>query len=305
MLAIFNSLFPVFLLITLGFGLKRTEFLSAPFWQGLEKLTYWILLPGLFFQNLATAKVGDLPFARIVGVATLALTALALLLWLVRPLFGWSGPAFTSVLQGGIRFNSFVGLAVMLQLFGAPGLLLTTVIVAVSVPLVNVYCILALARYGHGTSSAAGIARSIATNPLIIGCVAGVLFNLTGWTLPAALETTLKAGSQTALVTGILTVGASLEFRDAHAQTGPVLFACIAKFILLPLITAGFCVLFDVHGATAAGIIFFAALPTATSSYILARQLGGDAALMSSIVTAETVLAFLALPAVVALTKGI
>lgn len=224
---------------------------------------------------------------------------------LAWPLFGGSGPAYTSVLQGAVRFNSFVGLAVMYQLFGAEGLTLCTVIVAATVPLVNVLCVLALVKHGQTDGQPkTSVLRSILTNPLIVACLAGGIWNALGLPLGTALETTLKAMGQAAIVLGLMVVGGSLEFTEARAQAGPVLLSSAIKFIGLPLLTAGLCLLFDLRGTPAQCLIFFEALPTATSSYILARQLGGDARLMSSIVTFQTVLALIALPTVLALTRG-
>lgn len=304
MLLIANALLPVFLLIGLGIALKRTGFLAAAFWPGVEKLNYWILLPALFFQALATAKLGSVAWPRVAAVAAIAIAGTTLLVRLAWPLFGGSGPVYTSVLQGSVRFNSFVGLAVMFQLFGPEGLTLGTVIVAATVPLVNVLCVLALSHHGDsGGKPKPGILRPIVTNPLIVGCIAGGLWNATGLPLGGALETLLRALAQAAIVLGLLVVGASLEFTDARAQAGPVLLSSAMKFVVLPLLTFGLCLAFGLSGIPLQALVFFETLPTATSSYILARQMGGDWRLMSSIVTFQTVLALFALPAVLALLQ--
>lgn len=303
MVTIVNALLPVFLLIALGLAVRRARFVAAEFWNGVEKLNYWILLPALFFHALATARLGSVPWPRVAAAAVLGLLLTALLVRLAWPLFGGDGPAFTSILQGAVRFNSFVGLAVLFQLFGAEGLSLCTVIVAVTVPLVNVLCVLALTRYGrneHGVSPSVG--RAIATNPLILSCLAGALWSSTGLGLGPALETTFKAMGQAAIVLGLMVVGAALEFTETRAQLGPTLIATTGKFLVLPLVTAGLCQLLEIRGMAAQVLIFFQTLPTATSSYILARQLGGDAKLMSTIVTAQTVAALVALPVVLAVT---
>ncbi len=300
---VFHALLPVFVLIALGLVLKETAFLGAAFWSGLEKLNYWVLMPVLFFQTLAGATLGDLPYLRIGAATALALSAMALVLWALRRPCGWDGPVFTSVLQGGIRFNSFVGLAVMLQLFGPPGLVLGTIIVAATVPLVNVLCVLALVHYGRGQHERPSLARSLLTNPLIVGCAAGAAWNALGLPLPVGIANTLKALAQASLVTGILAVGAALEWSGLHAQRGVLLAAVAFKLVLMPLWVAVVCASFGLTGAIAAGMIFFEALPTATSSYILARQMGGDYRLMSAIVTAQTVGAFISLPVVLALVR--
>lgn len=305
MLTIANALLPVFLLIGLGVALKRTRFLAEEFWPGIEKLNYWVLLPALFFHALATARLGSVAWPRVAAVSILAIAGTALLVRCAWPLFGGSGPAYTSVLQGAVRFNSFVGLAAMYQLFGAEGLTLATVIVAATVPLVNALCVLALARHGQLEGRAApSLARSLLTNPLILGCAAGGLWNAIGLPLGTALDATFKAMGQAAVVSGLLVVGASLEFSEARAQAGPVLLSSLIKFGAMPLLTFGLSCGLGLDGVERQCLVFFEALPTATSSYILARQLGGDARLMSSIVTFQTVLALFALPAWLAFLRA-
>ena len=53
---------------------------------------------------------------------------------------------------------------------------------------------------------------------------------------------------------------------------------------------------FGLHGPVAATALLVHAMPTASPSYILARQLGGDAPLMAGIVAVQTVLAAVAIP---------
>ena len=54
------------------------------------------------------------------------------------------------------------------------------------------------------------------------------------------------------------------------------------------------------HGPAFTTVLLFQALPTASSAYILARQLGGDAPLMAGITAAQTVLGFITIPLVLA-----
>ena len=118
--------------------------------------------------------------------------------------------------------------------------------------------------------------------------------------LPAGVDGAFRVLSQAALASGILAVGAALHPEAMRRQWLPIALATGARLVAMPLITWGACRLVGLDGPPAAVLAFFQALPTATSAYILARQLGGDAPLMSAIITAQTIVAFATMPAVLA-----
>ena len=116
---ILGALGPVFGLILIGFGLRRSGFPGDGFWPAAERLTYFILFPALLIQRLALSRIGDyavLPVAAVIIAMLLTMTALV---YLLRSWLHVDGPAFTSVYQGAIRFNTYVGLAVALAVFNA------------------------------------------------------------------------------------------------------------------------------------------------------------------------------------------
>ncbi|POM18592.1 hypothetical protein CSX04_06898 [Burkholderia cepacia] len=155
------ALAPVALLVACGHGLRRTGFIADAFWPQAERLCYYVLLPALFADGLANARLQSLPVlplaAALVGSTALA----AALLLLVRPFVQVDGAGFTSVFQGAVRFNNYVGTALAAGLFGAKGIALAAVCVAAIVPTVNLMCVLVFARYGSTRlGAAASCARS-------------------------------------------------------------------------------------------------------------------------------------------------
>jgi len=109
----------------------------------------------------------------------------------------------------------------------------------------------------------------------------------------------IKALGQASLPLGLLCVGAALEFGSIRQWYRPVGYSSLTKFLIMPLVTLLACHLFELEGKAAVAALLFQALPTASSSYIMARQLGGDAPLMAGIIACQTMLAGLALPAVI------
>jgi predicted permease len=165
---------------------------------------------------------------------------------------------------------------------------------------VNVLCILIFARYGsRGQLSLKAIGRLLVLNPLVVACVLGISVQASGLGIPIGIDAVLKALGQASLPLGLLCVGAALKLGSAASWIKPIGLSSIAKFVLMPLATLGLCHVFGLQGEAAIAAILFQALPTASSSYIMARQLGGDAPLMAGIIAGQTLLAVIALPLVV------
>ncbi|MFC7704653.1 AEC family transporter [Plastorhodobacter daqingensis] len=293
---VFLALVPIALLIALGHILRRHGFLPASFWPEAERLSYFILLPALFAHGLGTADLGTVPLGSLVVALILPILGVAVLLVVAQRLIGFDGRAFTSVFQGGIRFNNYVGISAAAALFGPSAVGLAAVANATIVPTVNVLSVLAFAAYGEGRASVRGVMRGIATNPLILGCAAGLVLQTAGIALPPGIDGTLRALGQAALPLGLLCVGAALDWSALGRGKGPTLVASGAKFVILPLATVVTCLWLGLSGTTAMVAVLFQSLPTASSSYVMARQLGGDAALMAGIIAFQTLAAAVLLP---------
>lgn len=302
--ALLMALLPIALLIALGAWLKHRAFVAASFWPQAERLGYYVLLPSLFLHGLATAKLDGVPLQGMISALVLSTVAVALLVVVARTWVKGDDAAFTSVFQGGVRFNNYVGVSAAAGLFGAQGIALAAVANAAIVPTVNILCVLVFAWYGAAGRMPLGkVLRQLALNPLVLACFAGIALQALGTGLPPGIEPVLKALGQASLPLGLLCVGAALELGSVRQWLRPVGYASVVKFLIMPLVTLSACHLFGLGGEAAIAALLFQALPTASSSYIMARQLGGDAPLMAGIIACQTVLAAVALPvAVIALT---
>jgi len=290
------ALAPVVLIIALGLGLRRGGVVAEPFWAGAERLCYVVLLPAFLAHGLGTADLAAVPLGPLAASIIGPILAVSLLLVAIRPWLAISGAGFTSIFQGSIRFNNYLGLAFATALLGPTGVGLAALANGLIVPTVNVLSVLAFAAYGSARPSLLGTARALATNPLILGTAAGALWQATAAPVPAMVAAALRTIGQAALPLGLLCVGAAFSPRVLGAEPRAVLVTCAMKFGVLPALTATACLVFDVRGAPSLVAVLFSALPTATSAYILARQLGGDALLMSAITTLQTLASLVTLP---------
>ncbi|KVO90229.1 AEC family transporter [Burkholderia ubonensis] len=296
--AVLLALAPVALLVALGHGLKRSGFVGDAFWPSAERLCYYVLLPALFAHGLASARLQSLAVMPLALALVGSTVAAAAALLLIRPFVRVDGAGFTSVFQGAVRFNNYVGASLAAGLFGAQGIALAAVCVAAIVPTVNLMCMLVFARYGSTRLGIAALVRQIVSNPLVVACATGIAMQASGATFPPAIEPAVRALGAASMPLGLLCVGAALTFDAARAWMQPVCVASAFKFVAMPLLTLVAGRALGLGDAALTVALLFQALPTSSASYLMARQLGGDAPLMAGITAFQTLFATIAMPAV-------
>lgn len=295
MVSFLEALLPIFAVVILGQFIYRYGFPGSAFWPLLDRLTYYILLPALLTSKIAAAQlIGS-------GVLMMAITLViaTILVALILVLIQWSvhidPKRFTSVFQGSIRPNTYVALATASALHQEQGLALTAIAIAGVVPLVNVLSVWVFTFYvPQSERNWKRLFKNFLTNPLIIACLLGILVNLTGF--PTVGIEFLNIFSRAALPLGLLSVGAGLNYGAVRHSIHLMSFTASFKLLLLPSLVMLMCWLFQIRGMTQEIGLLYASVPGAISSYILARQLGGDSELMAGIITLETFLALFSIP---------
>jgi malonate transporter len=299
------ALLPVFLLIVLGFVLKRSLMRLETQWHGLERLTYYVLFPALLIQTLVKADLTSVPVAGVGGALLLSALLMSLLCLGLRPLlakFAVDGPAFTSIFQGATRWQTYVGLAVCGNLQGDAGLALASVAMVAIIPLVNVLSVSVLAHYASPEKqSVRAIAMTVVLNPLIWACAIGLAINVLHSPLPRIWHEVADALGRSSLGIGLLVTGAGLHLEGMFRPSLAALVAVFLKLILMPVLAVALALWFGVSGSSLVIVTACAAVPTSSSAYVLARQMGGDAPLLAQIITLQTILAAITMPIAIAL----
>lgn len=301
MLAIITALWPVFALLLLGHLARRFDFPGAGFWAPAEKATYYVFFPALLVSRLAQSELTGGASLSLVAAVLLLLGAGVLICLLLKPVLGLAAPAYTSFFQGAMRFNTYVALAATAALYGDAGIVHAAIITAVMIPMLNLLCVLAFSSLATQRAGVRRVLRTLATNPLILSCLLGISLSLTGLGLPVWVGSVLDLLARMALPLGLLAVGAGLSVRSLHGSWRALGWSSGIKLLLFPLLALGAAGLMELETLATQVLLLFAAVPTATSAYILARQLGGDADLMAAIITLQTLLAMLSLPLVLVL----
>ncbi|WP_270938581.1 AEC family transporter [Falsiroseomonas oryzae] len=290
-----DAFVPVFGLLALGALLKRRLLRDDVVWAGIERLVFWVLLPCLVAGALSAVRFDELPvggMAAALWVALAAGTAAAVLL--ARGL-GHDHAAMTSVLQGGIRFNNLMGFAIGGALWGAPGIAVAAVATGLIVPFVQAVATVAFALGRGGGVRPLALLRQVLLNPLILGCAAGFALSALGG-LPPGLQPAVRNLGQASVALGLLCVGAALTLQGLGDRPGTQAATAALKLGVMPALTWALCTALGLDPLPTAIAVLFMALPTAATSYVMARAMGGDARLMAAITTSEHLLSVLTLP---------
>lgn len=304
MLAIFESILPIFLLIVAGLLLRRTPLMDEAGWRGLEQLSYWVLYPVLLFATVAGADFSalslDAMFAALLG-AIFIVAAGVLATW---PLWRAAGAAtraeFSSIFQTALRWNGFVALAVAQKLYPPEGSAVVALAMAAIIIPINIMSVSVVSRFGRGGANWANVLRAMARNPLIIAVALGLLLRL----LPGIyepVERTYDLLGQAAIGMGLLSIGAGLRPADMLSARPAVWFPVVVKLVLMPALMCGLGLAVGLTGPALVYVVLCGAVPTALNGYMLARQLGGDAEFYAAVTTLQTVLAVLTMPAALSL----
>lgn len=284
-------LLPDFLLIACGFLLCRYTALDRPLWESAERLVYYLLFPVLLFNSIVKTPLQP---SQTLGLATAGVGVIVcgvVLAFSLRRWPGVEGRLHASGAQVAFRFNSYVALALAERLGGSQGVAWMALLIAFGVPLANVAAVWSLARHGGHN-----YLREIARNPLIISTLAGIAANVAGVGFPEAVATTLQRIGLAALPIGLLAVGAGL--RMGGLKKAPWFAAALLaiRHGVLPAVGLAIALLLALPPQQRLIAVLFAAMPTASSAFVLASRMGGDGPYVAALVTASTLLAMVTIP---------
>ena len=287
----FAVLLPIIALIVLGHLLRRTGTLGPDLWSGIERLVYYLLFPALLFGTLANRPI-DLGSGGLMILVGFAFMLGGMLLGLAaRPLLAPSPQAFASIFQCSFRFNTYIGLAVLGGIHGPDGIAAFALLAGFVIPLANVASVWALARHSRHA-----VLPELARNPFILATFGGLGWSALGLPLPDIALSTLLFLGEPALPLGLLATGAALAFSLDGRQRALVAYFLAAKLLAVPALALGLALATGLTGVYLAAAVLLAALPPASSAYILAIRMGGDGPLVAATVGTATVMAAVTLP---------
>ncbi len=298
MMMVLNGLFPVFALIILGRCLKHFNLTNDRFLKTSDRLVYFIFFPAMLFWKIGGAESDggiDWNFC----LAALSAVMVIYLLSTLYIRFAVADYEAGSFSQSCYRFNTYIGMAIIINALGEEGVRQFGLLIGFLIPIINVLAVSTLTWYAGGPLSGktrlrqAG--RAMVSNPLIIACVAGLLYSRTVGGFPTFFNNTLGLMAAITLPLALLSIGGALTFAGLRDYWGPSLAGTFFKLVLLPSTGWGLFRWMGIDGLDLQiGMIFFA-LPTSPAIYVLSSQLKSDTRLASAVIVLSTALSFVSL----------
>lgn len=297
--SVLNSLFPVFILLAVGVILKRMKLTGDTFLKVSDKLVYYIFFPALLFWKIGGAQTSenmDLEYCFIALVVTGSLFVFSLVFIRIFRISDFGAGSFS---QSCYRFNTYIGMAVIINALGSEGIRYFGILISIVIPFINVVAVSTLIWFSGKRISQRErmtmMAKAILSNPLILACIAGIIYaNLVNY-FPPFLENTFKLMTSVTLPLALLSIGGSLTLKGVSGHLKASWLASGLKLVLLPVMGYFLLKYFHVSGIPFRVTMIFFTLPTATSIYVLSSQMNSDTELASSAIVLSTVLSFVPL----------
>lgn len=291
MASTFFLILPDFLLMALGLLLLRWRFLPSDFFTGAEKLVYYVLFPSLLFSSMAKSQL-SLQQISTLGLATaLVILSGVALAFLALPILKPDRLRHASVAQCSYRFNSYLAFSIAGSLGGEAALSAMAVIAVVAVPLGNIAAVSTLAQQNKTS-----LFGPLLKNPLILSTLSGLAWNLAALPLPASVDVTLSRLGSSALALGLICVGASFSVHALQGSQRLISWMIVIKLLLCPVAALVINALMPLSPLEQQMLLLFAALPTASTTYVLAVRMGGDGRLVAITMSLCTLLAAFSIP---------
>lgn len=279
----------ILILMLLGYVFRKNAFPSKDFWSHSERLSYYVLFPAFLIHRLSDLKASTEYIIDVMFVIFLFLSLLMLISLFISKKLKLIHPTWTSLVQGNIRFNTFIALAFAQSLLSDSGLAITILTAGLMIIQVNIYTVIAF----EGIKDLKKLVFSLIKNPFIIACVLGLGINMSGLSLPVLVDQSLALLGRCALPLSILAVGSALKMQALSHNGLVTLSSSAVKLLLAPLLMWLLCWIFNISAEFSLSLMILSTMPTASSAYIFAKNMGGDADTMASIFTFQTLMSVL------------
>lgn len=282
---------PDCLLVATGWFLRNNIKFTPEFFNGLEKLVYFLLFPALLIYSIITTPITLSKAGNLLAICFLLAFLGYCLVLLLKKYLQTDSTSISSGGQCAYRFNSYIGLSLAPSIAGQDSLATMAILIGFSVPIVNILAVYSIAKQQGGR-----VLSELFKNPLVISTLIGLTLNLSGLSLPTPLTITLHKLGQSTIPLGLICVGAALMLRAGARQTALILWLSAIRLLIMPILAIALAFIFGLSMSSSQTLLLFSALPTATASYILAVRMGGNGLLVASIISIGTVISVVTLP---------
>lgn len=303
-----NATMPIFLVMILGWWLKKIHFLTDEFVSVADKLVFKVALPVLVFKDIAGADLSNDFNLKFVLFCFLGTCVFFCVTWLLAELFIKDKSLIGSFVQGSFRGSAAIlGIAFAENIYGSSGLV--PMMIVASIPLFNIFSVIVLMRSANAREKDKAAVmkktlKGIVTNPIIIGIFAGIPFALLKMQFPVIIEKSINSVAGLSTPLALIAIGAGFSTGAALEKWKPTVIASIIKLVIIPGMFLPLAVWMGFRNEEMVALLILTGAPTTVSSYIMAKNMENDSVLASGIVVMTTLLSSVTLTAIIFILKS-
>ncbi len=289
-----NGTVPIFLLVGLGILLRKWKIADEVFGEKATTVVFRLVLPVMIFHDIVTSDIGNTFDGRILLFAIVSVMIMFVLAFLAAKAVTKDNRRRAAFSQGAFRANyAILGLPLTKALFGEAAGANATVILAVSMVLLNICSVIYLETFLNKEGGLKSTLRGIAKNPIIIAAVLGMVGYACKLRLPTVLDKTVSYISDMCVPLSLITIGVSMKYANLKETLPLALGASLMKTAVTPLLFLLPALLLGFRGNDLGTLFVFWASPAAVAGYAMTRDRGGDYDLYGNIIIFSTFLSFL------------
>ncbi|MDD6176291.1 MAG: AEC family transporter [Firmicutes bacterium] len=289
-----NSTVPLFCVMALGYLLRRKNFFSEAFLANANKLVFHITLPVLLFLDMAQTDVRAV-FDGSYVLFCAGVTALSIaVIWLLAKRLIRDKSVVGEFVQASYRSSAAIlGTAFIQLIYGTAGM--SGLMILGSVPLYNIFAVLILVLESPGERQKGSLGAKlkdslirIASNPIILGILAGFVFGFFRIPLPKMVSSALDYVGKITTPLALLVIGAGFRGKAALGRLRLTAVATVIKLLILPAVFLPLAVLCGFTDQKLVALLVMLGSITTPASFVMAKQMGHEGTLTASVCVATT-----------------
>lgn len=297
--AILSAFAPVFAMIFVGYVVRVTGWLPKEVWAGVNRLNYRLLLPCFVFAALAQADFSDPSLIGLAAISTGLGLAMAALAFALARALGYRASTIAPLVAVAAFWNLVMFMALSARLLGPDVYAASAAILG---PGTVIGAAVAVAGFAWAQSGSRDLGlKRLALDPLVVGALAGLAFNLTGFTAIPLLTESIALMGAGATAAILISMGAGLEFDKLKGHVAPLSLAAMLRAIISPALFLGVGLALQLPAEYVVLLTLAGGVPGAAIAYAIGTEFDGDRPLTAGMLTASVPVSALALPVFTAL----
>ncbi len=292
-----TTIIPIFVIILLGWLTRVFGFVRMEFIEPANRLVFYLAIPAMVFRSISKASLDTQFNMQVVLLVLLVMCTVFAFAWLLTILVHLSRNRRGTFIQNSFHGNlGYIGLAVSFYYLGNEGFVRASILAGFMMILQSILSVVALQVNSAGMAASPKIGTvvfKIMGNPIILSALAGIFVSLTAIPVPLVLGRCLDILSNLALPLALLIIGASLSFDMVPSRLKAVLSTSLLKLFLMPAIGWLLFRLWGLETHLVLPAIILLAAPTATVTYVMAKEMHGDSDFAVVAISVNTLLSAL------------